>query len=95
MFDPTDSEVLWLNLTNVALGAVTIICLLVAGTIIFREVAVRMRKRVAVPVFDDHAFILPDLGVTMADGGDRFDEENTAMKESFNDDELNIIRSNN
>lgn len=99
MFDPTDSGVLWLNLTNIALGAVTIICLVVVGTIVFREVAARARKRVAVPVYrDDHAFVLSDLGITMADGGDRLDEKVNAIKggsRSTHDDESNIIRSNN
>ena len=98
MFGPTDSDVLWLTLTNIALGGVTLVCLLVVGVIVFREVTARSRKRVTVPVYnDDHAFNLYDLGITMADGGERVDEQ--ALPKGKNsrssDDESHIIRSDN
>ena len=96
MFDPADSEVLWLNLTNLALGGVTLICLLVVGTIVFREVAARVAQRIHIPIHeDDHAFDLGGLGITMADGGERVDENSTPGKSTVVPDESHIIRSDN
>jgi len=77
MFDPVNSEVLWLNVTNAVLGLITLVCLLVVGTVTFRELAARARARVRIPATgDDHAFELGGLGITMADGGERIDEKN-------------------
>jgi len=70
-----ESETLWLTVTNVALGAVTIICLFVVGRIAVREIGERVRARAAVlSRADDHAFVFSDLGITMADGGEALDE---------------------
>ena len=91
MFDLGDPKALWLNITNIALGLVTLICILVAGTALFQEISVRMRKRVAVPMEDDHALFHPDLGLTMADGGEKMD---TSPRRD-QDDSSNIFRSEN
>jgi hypothetical protein len=97
MFDPTDSEVLWLNLTNVALGLVTLVCLVAVVGIVLKEVTGRLRHRVKVPVLrDDHAFAFPDLGITMADGGERLDESRIVRSTLGPEpDESHIIRSEN
>jgi hypothetical protein len=96
MFDPADTEVLWLNLTNIALGAVTLICLVVVGTIAFREIAARVAHRIHIPIHeDDHAFDLGGLGITMADGGERVDEKVPLKKSTVAFDESHIIRSDN
>ena len=77
----SDPSTYWLTLTNVTLGVVTLICV---GAVVFgvlQELAAKRRKRAAVSrldeevsdlmaSFDGHAFKVPGLGVTMADGGE-------------------------
>jgi len=77
-----DPSTLWLTVTNIALGAVTLICIVAVGIGIVQELAARAKKRAAlsgldkevsdlVASFSDgHAFDIPSLGVTMADGGE-------------------------
>ena len=70
MFDMNDPNTFWLNVTNIALGIVTLICCVVVGYGIVQEVLVRVRKRaVQLVESDDHALLVTDLGITMADGG--------------------------
>jgi hypothetical protein len=83
----SDPQTLWLNLTNVALGVVTLACLLVVGYSILLEVRERAQRRAAagagvdremrdlIGSFDDHAMHLPELGLTMADGGEKIEPE--------------------
>lgn len=73
----------WLNATNLALGVVVAICAVVVALAVTRELAERMCRRVRlsaeldrdmrelVAEFDDHSFNHPELGTTMADGGER------------------------
>ncbi len=71
-FDLGDPQTLWLNITNIALGVVTVVCFAIVGWGALTEVVKRLRVRwglAAEP--DDHAFAVPGLGVTMADGGKR------------------------
>ena len=95
----TDPETLWLNLTNIALGAVTLVCLFIFGREIFREVAELVRHRVrATATRNAHELVLSDLGVTMADGGVEIDEETMATRRRGKHgaaDEQNIVRSDN
>ncbi|MBM4167708.1 MAG: hypothetical protein FJ215_00915 [Ignavibacteria bacterium] len=72
MFGFDDPEAFWLNVTNVALGIVVLICLGAVGYAVVGEVLDRIRKRALVAA-DDHATLVPGLGVTMADGGERID----------------------
>jgi hypothetical protein len=77
-----DPSTLWLTVTNIALGVVTLICIVAVGIGVVQELAARARKRAAgaaldhevanlVSSFNDgHAFHVPSLGVTMADGGE-------------------------
>jgi hypothetical protein len=61
------SETFWLDLTNIALGVVTLVCLLVIASGVVQELLPRLRRRA---VGDDaHVMLTPDLGLTMADGG--------------------------
>ncbi len=74
--DLSDPKTLWLNVTNIALGLVTLLCFVVVGWGAITEAVVRLRKRwglVTEP--DDHAFALPGLGITMADGGKKVGEK--------------------
>ncbi|HEX3745747.1 MAG TPA: hypothetical protein VHW09_17515 [Bryobacteraceae bacterium] len=77
-----DSSTLWLTVTNIALGAVTLICMVAVGIGIIQELAARAKKRTTISQLDQevndlvasfqdgHAFHIPTLGVTMADGGE-------------------------
>jgi hypothetical protein len=65
------SETFWLNVTNVALGILTLVCLLVVGYGVVLELLPRLRRRSVAE--DDHAVLTPELGLTMADGGRRID----------------------
>ena len=73
-FDP---ETVWINLTNLALGIVTLLCVLAVAWGVFAEVWARLKVRLAAhaPEADDHMFEVPGLGLTMADGGKKVDEE--------------------
>jgi hypothetical protein len=90
VFSTTDPTTFWLNFTNIVLGAVTLICVAVVARVVYREVAF-MRKRRKVDA-DDHAFMIPELGFTMADGGER--DPAPAKRNSISDGEApNVIRS--
>ena len=96
MFSFNDPNTFWLNVTNIVLGLVTLICCVAVGQGVYKDVLARLRRRVPVRV-DDHAFVIPGLGITMADGGERLDEN--MIKRNNNsklpDDEKNIVRSEN
>ncbi len=76
------NETYWLSATNIALGIVVAICAVVVVAAVVREVAARIRRRAEISAeldrdmrqlaaeFDDHAFHHPELGITMADGGE-------------------------
>ena len=70
--DWSNSETLWLNLTNLALGIVTLLALVVLAGAIAQEVLARRRKAHQFEAMDDevrHLLRVPELGLTMADGG--------------------------
>ena len=79
------SETYWLNATNLALAVVVLICAFVVTGAVVREGVARAHKRAKisreldrdmrqlVADFDDHAFLDPELGITMADGGEKMD----------------------
>ncbi len=70
------NEVFWLNVTNLVLGLVTLACVLVIAYVAFREIRERARANAAVRAeADDHAFVVSGLGVTMADGGEKIDND--------------------
>jgi hypothetical protein len=81
MTDWGDPQTLWVNLTNAGLGLVTLICIVVVGTSVVRELLERQRAKARLHAFeDDHAFEMPGLGWTMADGGERKSEDPAAGK---------------
>ncbi len=101
MFTGTDSDTFWLTITNTILGLVTLICVVAMGSGLYQDVKARVlaRRRVRVPA-DDHAFVLPKLGITRADGGERIDAPRRSKlqggkDEPSGDDPENIWRSNN
>jgi hypothetical protein len=77
-----DPSTYWLTITNVALGLVTLICCGAVGIGVIQELAARRKKKTALSKLDrevadlvasygdSHAFHVPGLGVTMADGGE-------------------------
>lgn len=73
MYAPDGTDVFWLNFTNIALGLVTLVCVIAVVAGVLHELGHRLTqgKRLA----DDHAFETPELGVTMADGGERLDRK--------------------
>jgi hypothetical protein len=71
---------------NVALGAVVVVCCFAVAYGVVQEIAARRRKRAAaagldrevsdlVAAYDGHAFHSPELGLTMADGGEPVKKE--------------------
>lgn len=76
-----DPSTYWLNVTNIALGVVTLICCVAVAFGVAQELVARRKKRAAmsrldrevadlVSSYDGHAFNVPGLGITMADGGE-------------------------
>jgi hypothetical protein len=80
MFDISDPNTFWLNVTNIGLGIITLICVAVVGYGVLQEVLIRVRKRQAIEA-DDHAMLVPELGLTMADGGERIEKSNLSVSE--------------
>ena len=90
----SDPSTYWLTITNAALGVVVLICCFAVGIGVFQEILAKRRKAASmstidrevsdlVASFDDgHAFHLPELGVTMADGGEPL--ENPLKKKEEN-----------
>ena len=83
-----DPSTYWLTVTNVGLGIVTLICCVAVAAGIVQEIVARRRKAAALSNMDrevadlvgsygGHAFQVPGLGVTMADGGERSAEKET------------------
>lgn len=75
----TEHELLLLNIANAALGLFTLLFFVMVGWATVKEIAARVRARVAATA-DDHAFAVAGLGVTMADGGEKVDAK-TATKQ--------------
>ncbi len=72
MTDWGDPQTLWVNLTNAGLGLVTLICIVAVAASVVRELAERARAKARLAALeDDHAFQVPGLGWTMADGGEK------------------------
>lgn len=77
-----DPSTYWLTITNIALGLATLICIGAVCVGVAQELADRRKKKAALSKLDaevadlvasfgdGHAFHTPELGVTMADGGE-------------------------
>ncbi|MBZ5575435.1 MAG: hypothetical protein LAP40_02615 [Acidobacteriia bacterium] len=82
-----DPSTYWLTMTNLALGVVVLICCGAVAFGVLQELIARKRKRAAESTLDrevadlaatytgGHAFHLPGLGVTMADGGEELNKK--------------------
>ena len=71
MFNWSDPNTYWLNITDIVLGLVTLACVAFVAQAAFREVYARLADRIQARLHQDsHAFTLPELGLTMADGGE-------------------------
>ena len=78
----SDPSTYWLNFTNAALGIMVLVCCIAVGFGVIQELAARRKKRAAMSALDrevsdlvsgfgdGHAFQVPGLGLTMADGGE-------------------------
>ncbi|MGA2132719.1 MAG: hypothetical protein ABSH50_10535 [Bryobacteraceae bacterium] len=79
----SDPETHWLIVTNIILGLVVVLCVAIMAGGMVHEVIARLRKRRRVSaeidrdmqmLNDDHAFHVPGLGITMADGGEKHEK---------------------
>ena len=74
--DWSDPQTFWLNVTNVVLLLTTVICLAVVVYGVGREVLARLRQRMPILARETspHVSSFPELGLTMADGGEPVSE---------------------
>ena len=71
--DWSDPQTLWLNITNLSLGIVTLLALTLVGVSLAQEWIARRRRAREVDGLDtelSHMLHIPELGMTMADGGE-------------------------
>ncbi len=73
MYAADGPDAFWLNFVNIALGLVTLACVLAVAAGVVHEIRHRLAR--GRQPSDDHAFETPDLGLTMADGGKRIDRK--------------------
>jgi len=78
----SDPSTYWLTITNIGLGVVTLICCIAVAFGVAQELAAKRKKKAAFSTLDhevsdlaasygdNHAFGIPQLGLTMADGGE-------------------------
>jgi len=89
----SDPSTYWLTFTNAALGVVVLICCVAVAIGVIQELAAKRKKVSAMSKMDrevndlvnsyqgGHAFHLPTLGVTMADGGEELGKKELGKKE--------------
>jgi hypothetical protein len=71
-----DPQLFWLNVTNWILFLVTLACVAIIAGAVAREAFKRFRIKFPIGVrepLDSHALHVPELGFTMADGGEKID----------------------
>jgi hypothetical protein len=74
----SDPQTYWLNITNFGLGLVVLICIAAVAVGVVQELYARRKvhsmdrevRDLVASYGDGHAFHVPDLGLTMADGGE-------------------------
>jgi hypothetical protein len=70
MLDLVTPDNFWLTFVNIALGLVCVACVaLVVGAAILDRLA-KSRGEEPAAAADNHAFVVPGLGTTLADGGE-------------------------
>ena len=78
MFGLLMSDEAWLNGTNALLGLVCAVALIAIAGAISQDVLEKIRKRAAARqhfVLDRHSVHIPELGLTMADGGEPINDK--------------------
>ncbi len=76
MFDLSDPKTYWLNITNIGLGLVVLACCVAVVRAFVIDLLERRSQRTAAGTDSDgHTFFEPELGITMADGGEKRDEK--------------------
>jgi len=86
--DWSNSETLWLNLTNLGLGLIVLACLGVVARAFLGDLWERSKFRLRVTGVDremkglmtGHVLQTPELGLLMADGGEPVEEKGKAPK---------------
>jgi len=84
--------VFWLNLTNIALGVIVVLAILLVAYGIVWEMVLRHRKRSGLRdvnaemqkmLHDEfaHSYPVPEFGLTMADGGEQVKTESKQSNE--------------
>jgi hypothetical protein len=74
LFDPSNPDAFWLDVTNAALGVFCFVCIAAIGWGVWQDLSVRWRRRsIHVLRSDPHSHFDPMLGPSMADGGDPVD----------------------
>ncbi len=84
--------VFWLNLTNIALGVVVVLAVLIVAYGLVSELVLRHRKSRGAAAMDDevnamlhdefaHSLAVPEFGLTMADGGEHVKPETDKKSE--------------
>ena len=88
----SDPSTYWLTFTNIGLGVVTLICCLAVAFGVVQELAAKRKKKAALAALDHeasglaasygdgHAFGIPQLGLTMADGGEPVEKKPQAKE---------------
>lgn len=77
----SDPATYWLTVTNIALGVMVLVCCAAVAFGVVQELAARRKKAAEasrldrevadlVSAYGSHAFNVPGLGLTMADGGE-------------------------
>jgi hypothetical protein len=66
-------ETMWLTITNIGLGLVVLAACVVVLRVFAVELFGRFRKSFATAHSSEHELFVSDLGLTMADGGERVD----------------------
>ena len=80
----SDPSTYWLTVTNIGLGVVALVCCAAVAIGVIQELAAKHKKAAAMSSLDrevadlvssygGHAFQVPGLGLTMADGGEEVD----------------------
>ena len=72
MLDFSNPETMWLNLTNLGLGVVTLLAVVGVGIVVVKELVSRLSLTAP---STQHSFHHPELGLTMADGGEPIAKE--------------------
>ncbi len=77
MFDWSDPNTFWLNVTDIVLGVVSFACVAFVGQAVIRELYARFAARLQ---NDAHSLAVPELGLTMADGGEPIEPKSDKRK---------------